>query len=221
MNVNACTNQLLLSQPDLSEKELQERIDGYIALCWRKETPEGRKFEKFYSSQKNIAKLSECFSLLDETVSFETLSGAFKKLVESGAIRTEQEIQEAKEQAERERDEANRLCWEQSCSEFVETYSTADVKLRAQKDPAFRAFLKAANRPPQVPVEYSEESLKRQRIAEQIQKQRDRQYADVPNELWLFADQYKKLPAAEALKRMKTELPFKTAVEACAKASLI
>jgi hypothetical protein len=69
-------------------------------------------------------------------------------------------------------------------------------------------------------VEYSEESLSRQREAKKIQNQKAARFANISDELWTFAETYKRLPAAEAFKRM-AEPHFKTAVEACAKAGIL
>ncbi len=80
--------------------------------------------------------------------------------------------------------------------------------------------MKDANRIPQLAVEYSAEATAKQREAKKIQKQRDARFAHVSDDLWTFAETYKRLPAAEAFKRM-AEPHFKTAVEACAKAGLI
>jgi len=220
MDVNAYTNQLLVSQPDLSEQQLQESVDAYIGRCWLSETKEGREFDEYYKTPANIEKLSEIFDLLDELVTFQNLSAAFNKLKASAAIKTHEQIQQAAEEAQQQQGAVNRARWKSDCAAWLDSHSTREIAERSERDPAFRAYLKSANRIPQLAVEFSPENLSRQRKAEKIQRERDRQYADVPSELWTFAEAYKRLPAAEALKRM-SEPPFKSAVEACAKAGLI
>lgn len=222
MNINEYANTLLLAEPDLSEAELQKRVDGYIAVCWRKETPEGREFDKYFASRtENVEALAGAFDLLDQAVSFESLSAAYRTLRQNGRIQSEREIEQARLEARRKQDEANRLAWEQSCDAWIDNHSTLEIRERASKDPAFRAYLKAANRIPELPVEYSKENLARQRAAEKIEKQRDRQHADIPAELFTFAEAYKHLPAKEALRRMRTEPMFKANVSACVSAGIL
>lgn len=94
-------------------------------------TPEGKQFNRYYNTEANRAKLAEVFDLLDEAVTLETLSGAFRKLVASGAIRTEQEIREAAEQAEQQRAEANRAKCEADCKAWIDSHSTFQIQERA------------------------------------------------------------------------------------------
>jgi hypothetical protein len=209
-----------LYDPNLSESEVEARLITDTAQTWMAESAEGRTFAALYNTAQNRQKLANCFALLDEAVTLDTLSGAFRKLVASGAIQTDAERQAAQEQALRQCDEINRAKWEADCEAWIESHSTREITERAETDRAFRSYLKAANRIPQLPVEYSAEATARQQAAKKVQKQRDARFANVPDELWTFAETYKRLPAAEAFKRM-TEPPFKAAVEACAKVGLL
>jgi hypothetical protein len=213
-------NMIDLYDDSLSDKEIEALHAKEVSREWLANTPEGRQFNRHYNSEQNRNILAQVFDLLDEAVSPETLSGAFRKLVASGALRTEQEIREAAGQAEQQRDEANRAKWAADCEAWIDSHSTLQIQERASRDKAFSSYLKSANRLPQLPVEYSAEATARQQAAKKIQKQKDARYANVSDELWTFAETYKRLPAAEAFKRM-TEPPFKASVEACAKAGLI
>jgi hypothetical protein len=217
---NRRKNMIDIYSDSISDKEIEALLAQEVSGEWLKNTPEGKQFNRHYSSEQNRKKLAEVFGLLDEAVSPETLSAAFRKLVASGALRTEQEIREDAEQAERERNEANRAKWESQCSEWIDSHSTREITERAKTDRAFRSYLKAANQIPQLAVEYSAEAVARQQDAKKIQKQKDTRFDNISDELWTFAENYKRLPAAEALKRMK-EPPFKAAVEACAKAGIL
>ncbi len=221
MSEMADASQRLDELLSVSDSEAEAIYIKTVAEEWLRSTREGQSFARYYDNESNRKKLAAVFDLLSEELSLETLSGAFRKLRDSGALRTEQEIREAAEQAEQQRDEANRAKWAADCEAWIETHSTNEIKARSERDRAFRSYLQAANRLPQLAVEYSKENLSRQREAEKVQRQRDRQYADIPVELWRFAENYKRLPAAEALKRMKTEPPFKAVVEACASAGIL
>lgn len=219
MNVGAYTNHLLDSEPNLSEKELQEKINGYVALCWRTETVDGKKFS-LYATPENIEKLAACFSLLDEEVSFETLSGAFNKLVASGAIQTEAEQRAAQERAEQERSAANKAKYDADCSAWVDSHSTQQIKERAQSDRPFASWLRQRNVPPVVETDYDPVQLARQKNELSAQREKDKPFLNVPQCVRDFAAQYQKMPFAEVQKQMR-DPQFRANVDAAAKAGIL
>jgi predicted transcriptional regulator len=209
-----------LYDPNLSESEVQARLVADTAQKWMAESEEGRTFAALYNTTQNRKILAEVFDLLDEEITFATLSGAFKKLVARGAIQTDAERQAAQEQALRQRDEMNRQKWESDCSRYVESHSTNQVKARAEKDPAFRAYLKDANRLPQLTVEYDPVQVARHSKEQKAQRIKDAPYLNVPQELRDFARDYQKMPFAEVQQRQR-DPQFRQQVEAASAVRLI
>jgi len=209
-----------LYDPNLSESEVQARLVADTAQNWMADSPDGRTFAAHYNTPQNRQKLAEVFGLLDEAVTLETLSGAFKKLVESGAIRTDTERQAAQEETERQRNEANRAKWVANCEAWLDSHSTNEIKARTERDRAFRSYLQAANRLPQLTVEYSEESLSRQRHEQKLQHTKDAPYLNVPEEVRAFAESYRRMTFAEVQQKIR-EPQFRAQIEMASKYNLI
>jgi hypothetical protein len=209
-----------LYDPNLSESEVQARLVADTAHNWMAESEEGRAFAALYNTPQNRKKLAEVYDLLDEPVTRETLSAAFKKLVASGAIQTDAERQAAQEQALRQRDEANRAKWVADCEKFIDSHSTSEITERAKTDRAFASYLKSVNRLPQLAVEYDPVQLARQRKEQKAQRVKYAPYLVIPQELRDFARDYQKMPFSQVQQKMR-DPQFRAQVEIAAKHNLI
>jgi hypothetical protein len=209
-----------LYSDSISDKEIEALHAKEVSQEWLENTPEGRQFNRQYNSEQNRAKLAQVFDLLDEAVTPETLSGAFRKLVASGALRTEQQIKEAADQAEQERDRANRAKWESECEAWLDSHSTQDVKARAERDRAFASWLQKHNEPPVVQTGYDPRQLARQRREQKAQREKDKPYLDAPEELRSFAESYRRMSFAEVQQRIR-DPQFRAQIEMASKHNLI
>src|SRR6266581_1867749 len=138
-------NMIDLYDPNLTESDIQQKLAKDVAQRWKAETKEGREFEKFFASRpENIDKLAKVFDLLEENLSFETLSAAYRMLRENGEILSEAEVEQARLEAEQLRTAANRIKWSADCEAWIDSHSTLQIQERASRDKAFSSYLKAA-----------------------------------------------------------------------------
>jgi hypothetical protein len=210
-----------LYDPNLSESEIQGKLAMDVAQRWKSETKEGREFEKFFASRpENIDALVRVFDLLDENLSFETLSAAYRTLRENAEILSETEVEQAKREAERHRDEANRAKWQSDCEAYIDSHSTREITERAKTDRAFASWLQKQNVPPVVETMYDSAQLTRQKREQRARREKDKPYLNVPEEVQAFAQSYRCMSFAEVQQKIRDPL-FRAQVEQAAKAGLI
>lgn len=185
MNLNAYLNELALTHPDLSESELQEMANGWIGRQWLIDTKDGQEFNKLYAPVPgNVDKLARVWDTLDEAVSYETLSNAFRRLKQNRVLLTQAEIDQAAKETQEAEAESRRTKWATDCENWIANHSTTEVKARAESDKIFASYLRRVNAAiPVLTPEYSPEATAKLKKAQATDKRNEAKYRNVPPEL--------------------------------------